>query len=255
MKACSHQSEDIELKAVQCLIDMIKSCYQYLTSMHMEIIVERTLDLLKSNRTSVTIVIAEFWSVVAKHEWKLQINQKVDPKITIHYFIKQFAQKLSKEFLLILLKKDTEDIDDGFSVHGATYDCLININQMAGQANRDITIEFIDKMIGSDVESNKVAALLCFEAMILGADWDVAELITSSFPTVLKFVQVNPTLCKASLKVIKAISVRYSDYLLKDTICVEWLELLIKLLQSDAKLGTLVCDILTSKKLSDQRCS
>lgn len=246
MKSCCHSSEEIELKAVQCLIDMIKSCYQYLTLHHMDVIVERTLNLLKSDRTSITIAIAEFWSVVAKHELKLEVARKIDSSITAHHFIQHFAQQLIKELLLILLKRDTDDIEAGLSLHGAVYDCLVSVNHMAGEANKNICMEFIDVMIGSEGEANKVAALLCFEALILGAEWDVTDLIVSSFTTVLNFVQVNPILCKASLKVIKAISSRYPELLLRDTVCVEWLELLVKLLQSNIHLGTFVCDIVTS---------
>ena len=247
IKACDHQNEEIVLKAVQCLSDMFKSCYRYLTNRHLEVIAERTLPLLKNSRLPIMIGITEFWTRIAKYEEKLERLAKIDSNVVIHYFTKNFSVALTKEFLLNLMKRDNEDIEAGLSLHGATLDCITRINHMAQEETKALNMEFIESMISSDQERNKVAALLCFEAMILGYQFSVAELISSSFKMVLGLITVNSTLCKAALKVIKAAALKYPEILLKDDRCVEWLEVLMQLTQHDSNLGKLVCEVISSK--------
>lgn len=248
IKACNHPNEEIAHKAVQCLIDMFRGCYAYLTMRHMEVLVDQTMALLKSRSTSIAIAITEFWNTVAKYESKLERKKKVEEKTVIHYFMPQVAEAVTKELLLTLLKRDDEDIESGMSLHGATYNCLISINDIAGDAIKGMNLEFIDKLIESEERANKVAALLCFQAMILGSRQDVSQLICSSILTVFKFITVDQVLCKSALKLIHAIAVKYPIILLKDALCVEWLEVLMKLLQGEDLFCALVCEVLSSNK-------
>lgn len=254
IKACSFQNDEVVHRAVQCLGDMFKSCYRYLTNRHMEVIAERTLSLLSTTSISIIIAITDFWTRVGKHEEKLQNLILVDSKLVLHNFTRTFSKAITQQLLPLLTRKDHEDIEAGLSLHGAALDCMIRINTLAQEDNRAINMEFIDKMMSSNQEKHKVAALLCFEAMIMGYQSYVTELIASSFSTVLGFLTVNATLCKAALKVIKATALKYPEVLLKDSVCVEWLELLMNLAKSDAQLGKLVCEVITSSSATNQRC-
>jgi importin subunit beta-1 len=247
LKNSSHSNDEVSLKSVQCLIDIVKSSYIYLSKRYMDVILDRTAALLQKNSPSIVIASTEFWHSLASYEIQQLNRQRAgDTNSTCHYFIKNYSQPITKLLLENLMKKDTED-DSGLSIHTACLDCLIRVNNLSYESNKDLNISFISNQIGSDNERAKVAALLCFEAMILGYDEDIVQLIDASFKNILEFLKVNPVVCKAALKVISAISERYPGFMLIDRICSAWLEILLKILHSELRFSRYICTILESK--------
>lgn len=256
LKNAAHSNQEISLKATQSLIDIIKSCYQYLSLKYMNVILERTVGLMKHSSTSIVIASTEFWNSMAHYELhqkeKIELGERSTP---YHGFISSYGPQITTALLENLMKKDSEDDDSGLSVHAASLDCLINVNTLASGTNKDINIGFISSQIGSDQDKGKVAALMCFEAMILGYTDDINNLIDSSFSNIVEFLRINATVCRAALKVIRAISDRYPSYMLHDKVVNIWLELLVKILHSELKLASYVCTILGSKLLTYFRSS
>lgn len=248
LKNAAYSNIEISLKATQSLIDIFKSCYQYLSTKYMDVILERTHALMGHNATSIVIASTEFWNSVAQYE--LEQKEKIDAgerAVPYHGFIQTYGAKITTALLASLLKKDSEDDDSGMSVHAASLECLINVNSLASATNKDINIGFIGSQIGSDHDNGKVAALMCFEAMILGFNDDISSLIDSSFSNIIEFLKINATVCRAALKVIQAVSERYAAYMLHDKVVNTWLEFLITILHSDLKLASYVCTILASR--------
>jgi importin subunit beta-1 len=247
LKNATHTNEEIVLKAVQCLIDIIKTCYRYLHNRYMDVILDCTIALMKKNAPSIVVATTEFWDSVAQYEVKLlEKKQNEDSSIIFHNIVASYSPKITQTLLENLMKKDTEDIDSGMSVHAVTLDCLIHVNALAGESNKSLNIEFISNQIGGENDKSKVAALLCFEAMILGYNQDIVNLIDSSFANIVEFLKINATVCKAALKVITAISEKYPSFMLIDKVTNIWLEILIKIVHSDISLASPVFTIFGS---------
>lgn len=87
--------------------------------------------------------------------------------------------------------------------------------------------------------------------MIYGYTENISHLIVSSFSNILAILKVNEVLCKAALQVLKAIADRYPEIMLKDDNCVQWLDLITKLLSSDIALAKLSAEIIAGKPSSD----
>ena len=98
--------------------------------------------------------------------------------------------------------------------------------------------------IGSEAEKNKVAALQCFQAMIIGCDSKVNFLIEASFSNILLFLKGSPALCKATLKLLEAIAGTYPAFMISDANCKNWLELLFSLLNTDQSFIPHICRVL-----------
>jgi len=243
----NNSNKEIALRSVQALIDLCKKCYPYLSNRYMDVIVDRTLVLMKSNYSSIVVATTEFWNTIAIHEAKLLRKKEFDSRgVVYHGFILNYSKMITQALLTNLLKKEVEDIESGLSVHGATFACLTHINSVGFANNKELSIDFITSAMANSTDDSKIAGLLCFEAMIAGCVEDISELIVRSFEAIMSFLKVNAQLCKASLKVIKEISYKYPDILLEDQLCVEWLELLFKLLQGDFELGVIVAEIFSA---------
>ena len=246
LKGTSNQSQEISLKSVQCLLDLFKACYPHLSARYMDVITDRTLLLIRSRTASIVIAATEFWNAVALHEVKLTERRQFDVKVICHGFANTYARPVTQALLQNLLEKEKEDIESGLSIHAATFACLSHIDAVGFGNTRDLNIEFISGAISKPEETFKVAGLLCFEAMISGCTVNISELVTLSYEAILGFLKVSPTLCRASLKVMREISCKYPEILLEDKVCVEWLEMLVKLIQSNYDLGIIVCSILSN---------
>jgi importin subunit beta-1 len=250
LKNWNHPNEEIVLKAVQSLIDIFKSCYRYLTSRYMDVISDSTLGLMKKNSPAIIIASTEFWNSVAQYEIKLlQKQQNEDGSHALHNIVANYSGKITQALLENLVKKDTEDIESGMSVHAVTLECLTHVNTLSNERNKDLNLEFIGSQIGGERTEQKVAALMCFEAMILGYNEDVSVLIDSSFANIIEFLKVNPVVCKAALKVISAVSERYPGFMLLDKVTNLWLDVFINIIQSEIKFASQVCGILGSTNL------
>lgn len=249
LKNAGHSNEEIVLKAVQSLIDIFKSCYKFLNQRYMDVISDSTIALMKKNVPSIVIATTEFWDSVARYEVKLLERQKTESGVIVHKIIAAYGVKITQALLENLLKKDNGDDDSGLSVHAVTLECLTHVNNLAFETNQNLNLEFIGTQIGGESERSKVAALLCFEAMILGYDQDISHLVDSSFSNIVEFLKVNAVVCKAALKVITAISDRYPGYLILNNVVSVWLEILNKIMHSDITFAPAVCAILSSKSL------
>jgi hypothetical protein len=251
---CStHKNEDIALKAVQCLIDFVKSFYEYLAIRHMDVFSQNIVGLMKKNNMSLIIAGTEFWNSLAYHEQKLFHRQKFNPNVVFSNFINVYASGITQVLLENLITKGNEDTDSGLSLHQATFECLKNVNFLGSKNNQEVNFEFIQSknccknsgFIGHQQDDKKVAALLCFEAMIYGYNENISHLIVSSFTNILAILKVNEVLCKAALQVLKAVADRYPEIMLKDENCVQWLDLITKLLSSDITLAKLSAEIIS----------
>jgi len=243
LENAARPEEELVLKAIQCLIDIFKNCYQYLDQRYMNVICEKTLALMGGKNSSIVIATTEFWNSVAKFEAQLA-NRVQKDRLVPQHFIQAYAIKLSEALLRILMLKDSdEDSDAGLSTHSAAMDCLVSINQLAPAVIRNHNIEFIKAYVGSDQELHKIAALRCFEAMISGSSEDNTELIKSSFEGMLSLLSGSRAVQRAVLKVVCAISANYPLLLVQDAVVQKWFELCVRILESDRQLAPLVCRI------------
>jgi hypothetical protein len=80
--------------------------------------------------------------------------------------------------------------------------------------------------------------------MISGGETKANGLIEASFSNILPFLGGSKSLCKATLKLIEAISAVYPKYMLNDAICKSWLEPLVNLLAADLEYCPNICRIL-----------
>ena len=243
LKHAKMENEEVVLKAIQCLIDIFRNCYEYLSERYMNVILDITTSLMRNSVESIVIATTEFWDSVAKFEGELVFRTGGGPNLTCLNFVFNYSNQLTQVLLENLLKKDNEELESGLSIHSVTMDCLSKVNSLGFKTNKDLNISFISNQIVSERDLNKVAALQCFEAMIIGAPEDISKLIESSLTTILQLLLVNEKLCIASLKVISAVAINYTSILLHEQICPKWLELTAKLLQNDLKYAPDICKI------------
>lgn len=248
LKNANHSNEEIVLKAVQSLIDVFKSCYNYLTARYMDVISDSTLTLMKKTNPAIVIASTEFWNSVALYEIKLLEKHSTEgANHAVHNIVASYGEKVTLGLLENLMKKDTEDLESGMSIHAITLECLTHVNTLAYETNKDLNLKFISNQIGGERNESKVAALMCFEAMISGYNQDISSLIDSAFTNIIELLKVNPVVCKAALKVITAISEQYPGFMLLEKVTTVWLEILISILQSEIKFASQVCLILGSR--------
>jgi hypothetical protein len=251
---CStHKNEDIALKAVQCLIDFVKSFYEYLAIRHMDVFSQNIVGLMKKNNMSLIIAGTEFWNSLAYHEQKLFHRQKFNPNVVFSNFINVYASGITQVLLENLITKGNEDTDSGCPCTRPPSSASRTSTSSAPRTTRRSTsssskVRIVVRTQASSAhqqDDNKVAALLCFEAMIYGYTENISHLIVSSFSNILAILKVNEVLCKAALQVLKAVADRYPEIMLKDENCVQWLDLITKLLSSDIALAKLSAEIIT----------
>ena len=149
LRNCAQQNEEIVLKSTQCLIDIFKGCYPYLSTRYMDVILESTLKLMKKPMPAIVIANTEFWNSVARYEAKLQFTQTLGEEqgIVLHNFTSNYAKQVTICLLENLMKKDKEDTDSGLSMHSASIECLTNINSLGFDNNKDVNIEFISSSL------------------------------------------------------------------------------------------------------------
>lgn len=141
---CStHKNEEIALKAVQCLIDFVKSFYQYLSTRHMDVFSQNIVSLMKKNNLSLIIAGTEFWNSLAYYEQKLYHRQKFNSNVVFSNFINVYASGITQVLLENLISKGNEDTDSGLSLHQATFECLKNVNFLGSKNNQEVNFEFI----------------------------------------------------------------------------------------------------------------
>ena len=251
--AFKHSSDSIILQSLQCLRDTLRYCYPHISQVHMKVILENALPLAKKKFPSITIAVLEFIDSVARLEKKLTVKRELEGSAVIHGFTDTFAGMMVTLPLELLLENDTEEFESGLSIHSACVTVLTSINELAFVAVRDLTIDYISKAIEPDQELSKQAALRAFEAAILGANVDISDLVEQSSKNIVRLLVYSPTICKASLSVMEAIAERYPFTLIQDNICVDWLEIAVKIMQEDPGLGRFVTQVFYSKQSSESR--
>lgn len=145
LKNCAHTNEEIVLKSVQCLIDIFKGCYPYLSARYMDVILDATVKLMKKPSASIVIANVEFWNSVARYEAKLQFKQALGEEsgVAFYNFTNTYAKPVTICLLENLMKKDNEDVESGLSVHSASIECLAHINSLGFENNKEVNIQFI----------------------------------------------------------------------------------------------------------------
>ena len=254
LKNILNQNIEIAVKSVECLIDLYKTCYQKLTRKYMDVLAEKITGLLRSSaQISITIITTEFWNAAAILEAKLMKKQKFESIVVCHDHIKTYSVQITEALLECLTKKDNEDMESGRSIHGAAFEALVNVNSISINQNKDVNFKFIYQNMNTDDERAKICGLNCFEALVLSVRNGLEELILESLEGVFHLMSVSRSLCKASLKLLRAAAETYPKLILSDKICVEWLEKVMRIYQEEPSLASFVCDIikLSAPSLSD----
>ena len=245
---CSYSSEEVVLKATQCLTDIFKNIYEYLSMRYVTVIAEKTLPLLQKS-SAISISVIEFWNSLAIYEEKLVNRASVgDNSIPCQYFINGCQQALTQALLQNLLRKDTEEMDSGLSIHAASRECLAHVNFNCQNANSELNIKFIEAYIGN--EETKVAALICFEAMVIGAGANVGPIagpVEQSFASMLGIIKsTDQRQVAAALRVLSAESEKIPLVLAHNQNFPQWIELLFVVMSQNPAHVPIVCNILSN---------
>ena len=243
LRAALNANLEIAVKAVEVLIDLYKICYHKLTDKYMRVLAEKVIECIKNKNPSIAIAATEFWNSAAYLENKRERKRRFDESVVFHNHIAGYAQQLTVALLENLMKKDSEE-ESGKSVHSATFETLTSVNRLGSQSNREVNFEFIKLNINSPDEQRQISALTCFEAMVLGSQGDISDLVLGSIEFILKILKQSINICKAVLKLLRSLAEKYPHILLNDKVCVEWLELSLTVYLQDPSLGLLVCEVL-----------
>lgn len=244
---CSYSAEDVVLKATQCLTDIFKNIYEYLSMRYVTVIADKTLPLLQKS-SAISISVMEFWNSLAVFEEKLINRASVgDNTIPCQYFINGCQQVLTESLLRNLLRKDNEEMDSGLSIHAATRECLAHVNYGCQNANSQLNIKFIENYIGN--EETKVAALICFEAMVIGAGSNIGPIagpVEQSFGSMLSIVKsADQRQVAAALRVLSAESEKIPLVLAHNQNFPQWIEVLFMVMTQNVAHVPIVCNILS----------
>ena len=168
MENCKSSNSQIRMKAVQCVLEVVRYFYDCIEGPILEKILETTRNNIKFDNTEeVSLLAIEVWCSICDEEiFRLKQNT---PRHICKNYIRLFKDPLLSLLLDCLKKKDnSSDSDWNISIASA---CCISL---MAQILRDDIIEPILRFIGENLSSdkwpNRDAALLSFAAMLKGPD-------------------------------------------------------------------------------------
>ena len=188
--AAMSETERVRVAALQCLVTIASTYYQYLEPF-MQVIFNLTTNAIQNEKEDVTLQAIEFWStlsdceIVFKEE-AMDDPQHHDPNLNKHYVTA--ALPLLVPRLLETLTKQSEDVDDEtWNPAQAAATCLSLIAEAAGDPVVPVVLPFITQNIASANWRLKEAATIAFGCILDGPkEVIVRDLVVKAFPFILE---------------------------------------------------------------------
>jgi importin subunit beta-1 len=165
---CKSTNSQIRMKAVQCLLEVVRCFYNYIEGTILEKIAGTTYNSIKFDNTEeVSLLAIEVWCSICDEEiFRLQQN-------TPRYICKNYIRLVKDSLLPLLLdclKKKDNDSDSDWNLSIASACCISLMAQILKDDIVDPILGFISENLSSDKWPNRDAALLSFAGILKGPD-------------------------------------------------------------------------------------
>ena len=164
--ACfSATNSDIRLKAMLCILEIVRWHYDYIGGATLEQLGVATLSVLKNPEAEdVGLIALEVWSSICDEE--IERVQKNNLKKPCQNFIQTAYNVLVPLFLECLKTHDDQDEDWTIAISAAC--CLSQIAEIIKDPITNTVLEYVSKNIGSTDWKCRDAAVLAFAAILKG---------------------------------------------------------------------------------------
>jgi len=183
---CKGPNGKVQVAAFECLVQIATEYYDYLQP-YMAPIATLTLDTIKTAPETVAIPAMELWSTVCDEELflkELELDAQAEgksPERTSQRFIAQ-ALPLLLPILLDTLTKQSEEVEDEWTLAMASGTCLSLVAQVVGDAIIEHVLTFVQNNYQSAQWNQREAAILAYGSIMEGPSSDkLAQPVASSF--------------------------------------------------------------------------
>eukprot|EP00826_Nyctotherus_ovalis_P005314 TRINITY_DN1119_c0_g1_i11.p1 TRINITY_DN1119_c0_g1~~TRINITY_DN1119_c0_g1_i11.p1 ORF type:complete len:656 (+),score=201.52 TRINITY_DN1119_c0_g1_i11:709-2676(+) len=225
---CASPNSRIRMKAMQCILEVVRCFYDYIEGPILEQIAATTYKSIKFDETEQASLLAiEVWCSICDEEiYRLKQNQQ-------RYVCRNYIRTVKDSLLVLLLdglKKKGSDSDTDWNISIASACC---ISLMAQILQNDIVLpilSFISTNLSSTDWQNRDAALLSFAAILKGPDKaqvnGLAKQALSALTLSLK--DARSQVRETAAWVFSRLTEDYSDVLLESlsTLLKNWIEAL-----------------------------
>lgn len=176
MDNCASPNKQIRIKAVQCVLELVRYFYDYIEGAILEQIANATYNNIKLDEQEDTALLAiEVWCSICDEE----IYRLKQP--SAQYVCKNYIRLVKDSLLSLLLgclKKKGSDVDSDWNLSIASACCISLMAQILQDSIIAPILAFISENLSSSEWRNRDAALLSFAAILKGPDRaNVNELI------------------------------------------------------------------------------
>jgi hypothetical protein len=125
---CLCEDSEASLTSYQCLMDMGKIYYDFMSDVYMNVIIDVTLKGMASEDPNLVVASIEFWNMMAEEEkerkdYNSTVYTQNDAKVFGNY-IQSHHLRIFGGLTDILLKSEEEDVSEsGKSLHDASFKC------------------------------------------------------------------------------------------------------------------------------------
>jgi importin subunit beta-1 len=163
--SCSFPHMEVRVKAMQCLVEISREFYDYLTE-HIEDIGKVTFTAMRLDESDVALQALEVWSSLCDEEISKRENA-----LEYKGFIKTAAPGLVN-VLLENLSKKTESDDDDWNICVASGCCLNLVSQIVGDQITNTVIAYTSQNIISEDWKLRDGAIFAFGSILEGIPKD-----------------------------------------------------------------------------------
>jgi len=186
LACCSVPNQDIRMKGMQCILEIVRCFYDYIDSKLLEIIANTTFNCIRNDKVEeVALAALEIWCSICDEEIE-RLEERNKPCMN---YIRTIHESLIK-LLLECLSREYSSDDNDWNISTASAWCISLIATIL----KDLIVPFIVKYASTNISSPnwhlRNAALLSFASILKGIQkHTIDELVTSVFGTLLNSLQ------------------------------------------------------------------
>lgn len=186
--SCVSPNSDIRLKAMQCLLEIVRCYYDYLGGRVLESIASATFnDIRVEDTEEVALISIEIWCSICDEEID-RLKHPVPAKPCREYIRAAYTGLMS--LLLESLKKKSPNDESDWNIPVASACCLNLIAAIAKDNITDQVMPYVAENIGSADWKCKDAALLAFASILKGpAKGTMVSIVGQALPSLLELLK------------------------------------------------------------------